>query len=271
MSVLPAQVDPPAAAPPRRRGRKPSPAALAPIAQELRARRDLLGLTLRQAAARAQMSPSVLCEIERGRRVPSVTTYAKLRDALGLEVAPVIAAAPRRQPRLEGDHLTALAACLVVQRGGPLADFAAALDISITAVREGVLGVADRLATIGLEAVADDVEVRLAPLPAAKEAVGRLTELSKIPQVTEEQLEVICVVAHLGVATRSQVEGQLGRECETVLRRMLDRQLLEKVDTGSPAINHYRVTTNAVAATGHADLASLRAFLAASVARAHAP
>jgi chromosome segregation and condensation protein ScpB len=180
----------------------------------------------------------------------------------------VTVAAPRPERRLGGDHLAALAACLVVQRGGPLADFAAALGISIAAVREGVLGVADRLAAIGLEAVADDVEVRLGALPAAAAAIGRLTELSKIPSMTEEQLEIICVVAHLGVATGGQVEAQLGRDCETALWRMLDRELVEKVDTGSPAVNHYRVTTKAIAATGHPDLGSLRAFLAASVTTA---
>jgi hypothetical protein len=49
-----------------------------------------------------------------------VTTYAKLRDALGLEISPVTVTAPaRRERRLDGDHLAALAACLVVQRGGP--------------------------------------------------------------------------------------------------------------------------------------------------------
>jgi hypothetical protein len=50
-----------------------------------------------------------------------------------------------------------------------------------------------------------------------------------------------------------------------VLRRLLDRGLLEKVDSGSPGVNHYRVTTTAIAATGYDSLASLRAFLAASV------
>ncbi len=176
-------------------------------------------------------------------------------------MAPVTVVPPRRERRLEGDHLAALAACLVVQRGGPLADFAAALDISIPAVREGVLAVADRLAAIGLEAVVDDVEVRLAPLPAARRRSAGSPSCRRFPQVAGEQLEFICVIAHLGVATRGQIEARLGRDCETVV----DRGLVEKVDTGSPAVNHYRVTTTAIAATGHADLASLRAFLADSL------
>jgi transcriptional regulator with XRE-family HTH domain len=267
LSVAPVPLHSAVSTPPRtRRGRKPSPAALVPVAQELRQRRELLGWTLREAAKRASVSPAALCEIEHGRRAPSVSTYAKLREALGLEVSRVVdAVPPRRQRRLDADHLAALAACLVVQRGGPLADFAAALDISVAAVREGVLGVADRLAAIRLEAVVDDVEVRLAPLPAAAVAVGRLTELSTIPQVTEEQLEVICLVVHLGVATRAQVEARLVRDCETVLRRMLDRELVEKMDMGRGAINHYRVTTKAIAAMGYSDLGSLQAFLASSV------
>jgi transcriptional regulator with XRE-family HTH domain len=268
LSVAIAQADPAVGDPSRRRrrGRKPSPAALAPIAQELRARRELLGWSLREAAKRASVSPAALCEIEHGRRAPSVGTYAKLRDALGLDTVPVAAAVPaRRGRRLEGDHLAALAACLVVQRGGPLADFAAALDISVAAVREGVLGVADRLAAIGLEAVVDDVEVRLAPIPAAAAAVGRLTDLSKIPEVTEEQLEIICLVAHLGVATRAQLETQLGHDCEPIIRRLLGRGLVEKVDTRKGAIKGYRVTAKAIAATGYDNLASLQGFLAASV------
>ena len=53
----------------------------------------------------------------------------------------------------------------------------------------------------------------------------------------------------------------------TVVRRLVDRGLVEKVDTGSPAVNHYRVTTTAIAATGRATLEVLRRFLVGSVER----
>jgi hypothetical protein len=55
-----------------------------------------------------------------------------------------------------------------------------------------------------------------------------------------------------------EIGAQLDRDCETVLRGMLDRGLVEKVDTGSPAVNPYRVTAKAIAATGHDSLTSLQ-------------
>ena len=46
----------------------------------------------------------------------------------------------------------------------------------------------------------------------------------------------------------------------TVVRRLVDRGLVEKAGTGSPAVSHYRVTTTAIAATGRATLKSFDAF-----------
>jgi chromosome segregation and condensation protein ScpB/DNA-binding XRE family transcriptional regulator len=249
----------------RRPGRPTTAAAPSAIAQELRRRRELLRLTVRQAAARSGVSPSVLSEIETGRRVPSLATYAKLREGLGLDVPSTVLLPERRPVDLLEEHLRALAVCVVVQHGGPLADFAEALGVSVAAVREGIFHLAPRLEAVGLTAVVDDVDVRLAPLPAAAESLAVLARLERIPQVSEEQLEILCIVAHLGVATRADVEARRGEDCETVLRRMVDRGLLEKVEGGSPTVNRYRVTAAAIAATGHGTIEALQRFLADSV------
>jgi hypothetical protein len=152
------------AASPRRRGRRAAPPAASPVAQELRRRREMLHLTVRAAAERTSVPASVISEIETGRRIPSLSTYAKLRRALGLDVPPSALLSPPRPagPDLHEEHLTALAACVVTHRGAPLADLARALGVSIPAVREGIVRVADRLATVGFRIVEDDVEVRLA-------------------------------------------------------------------------------------------------------------
>jgi chromosome segregation and condensation protein ScpB/DNA-binding XRE family transcriptional regulator len=254
-----------AATAPRRRGRRAAAPAATEIAQELRRRRGALKLTVRQAADRAEVSPSVISEIETGRRVPSLRTYARLGEGLGLDV-PATVLLPERRPadRLD-EHLTALAACVVVQHGGPLADLAAALGVSIAAVREGVLHIAPRLAAVGLSVVVDSVDVRVSPLPAATSALEALAGLDHIPQVSADQLEVICIAAHLGVATRADIEARRGEDCESVLRRMLDRGLVEKVPGAPSAVNRYRVTTAAISATGHATLESLQRFLAESI------
>jgi transcriptional regulator with XRE-family HTH domain len=99
-----------ATGPAGRRGRKAGLPATTAIAQELRRRGEMLHLTVRAAAARTGVPFSVICEIERGRRVPSLTTYAKLRQGLGLEVPPTVLLPPRVDAALLEEHLAALAA-----------------------------------------------------------------------------------------------------------------------------------------------------------------
>jgi transcriptional regulator with XRE-family HTH domain len=57
------------------------------IGEEVRRRRTELGLTGAQLAARADMAPSAVSQIETGKRTPSSTSVIKLADALGVEVA----------------------------------------------------------------------------------------------------------------------------------------------------------------------------------------
>jgi len=230
----------------------------------------MLHLTVRAAATRTGISPSVISEIETGRRIPSLTTWARLREKLGLDV-PATVLLPARVPGagLMEDHLTALAACVMSLRGGSLASLAAALEVSIAAVREGLPAIADRLAAVGFAVVDDSAEIRLVPLAAAAPALAALSAVDTFAQLRGEQLEAICVVAHLGTATRSQVESFLRRsEAEGLLHRLVDRGFLEVVSgdatlVGAPAV--YRVTAAAVAATGQASLEGLQRYLDNSV------
>ena len=138
-----------------RRGRRAQPPAPSPVARELRHRREMLRLAVRAAAQRTGVSPGVISEIETGRRIPSLSTYAKLRRELGLEIPPSVLVPPRTGGTgLLDDHLTALAACVVLHRGAPLADIARALGVSIPAVREGILRIADRLEAVGFRVAA---------------------------------------------------------------------------------------------------------------------
>jgi transcriptional regulator with XRE-family HTH domain len=254
----------------KRRGRRAAPAAESPVAQELRRRREMLHLTVRAAATRTGVPPSVISEIETGRRIPSLSTYGKLRRELGLDVPPsaLLSPAPRAEPDLLEDRLTALAACVLTHRGSTLAELARALGVSIAAVREGMLRVADRLHAVGFRVIDDDVEVRLVPLPAAGRALDELGRVERLPELSSDHLELICIVAHLGTAVRPQIEAMFGRDCELLLQRLTDRGYLERISkdhgaVGSPHV--YRVTAVAIAATGHDTLASLQRFLADSL------
>jgi transcriptional regulator with XRE-family HTH domain len=56
------------------------------IGEEVRRRREEIGLTGAQLAARAGMAPSAVSQIETGKRTPSSASVIKLASALGAEV-----------------------------------------------------------------------------------------------------------------------------------------------------------------------------------------
>jgi transcriptional regulator with XRE-family HTH domain len=55
------------------------------IGERVRRRREELGLTSAQLAARASMAPSAVSQIETGKRSPSSTSVMKLAEALGVD------------------------------------------------------------------------------------------------------------------------------------------------------------------------------------------
>lgn len=79
------------------------------IGDEVRRRREELGLTGAQLAARAGMAPSAVSQIETGKRSPSSTSVIKLAQALRIEAGELFPKGP--QPSLdEGEMETALRA-----------------------------------------------------------------------------------------------------------------------------------------------------------------
>jgi len=56
------------------------------IGEEVRRRREALGLTGAQLATRAGLAPSAVSQIETGKRTPSSASVIKLAAALGVEV-----------------------------------------------------------------------------------------------------------------------------------------------------------------------------------------
>src|SRR5262245_3356258 len=53
-------------------------------------RREVAGLSLRMLAARSGISSSMISDIERGTKSPTVTTVVRLAQALGVSVADLI-------------------------------------------------------------------------------------------------------------------------------------------------------------------------------------
>jgi chromosome segregation and condensation protein ScpB/DNA-binding XRE family transcriptional regulator len=244
----------------------PASPDLPPVAVELRRRRKLLGLSQAQVAERAGVARQVVNEIERGHRIPELRTYEKLRGLLGLAPPSSVLTRPRPPQRWPDDHLTRLCACVLAARGVTLADLADALDVAIPAVREGLLALSDRLASVGFRAWEDGAVVRVEPVPPVAAAVGKVTTLEAVGRPSEEQLAVLMVVAYLGTATRREVERWRDEDSESLLDRLVAKGFLEKVrDTAPRAPNVFRLTTAALAACGFPTLEALQAHLASTL------
>ena len=83
-----------------------APAAGPTLAEELRRRRTALGWTLEQVAERARVSVGMLSLIETGKRRPSLKSWGRIRQTLGI-TEPLPEEAWRQRPREISDELIA--------------------------------------------------------------------------------------------------------------------------------------------------------------------
>jgi hypothetical protein len=115
-----------------------------------------------------------------------------------------------------------------------LADLADALGVAVPAVREGLLALSDRLASVGFRAWEDGAVVRVEPLPPVAAAVGKVTSLDLVGRPSPEQLAVLMVIAYLGTATRRDVERWRGEDSESLIDRLVAKGFLEKARDTAP-------------------------------------
>lgn len=238
------------------------------VGEALRARRVQLGWSQARAARASGVSRTVVNEIERGRRTPSLRTYTRLRAALGLDALPAQSLLPTAEPAEPEERLlSSLAAALLTVRGAPLAELATALQVDIPTVRAGLRAIGGRLAAVGLAAVDDGVTAGLAVLPHAAGPVARLTPLEPAHTLSEEALTALIIVGHLGEATRRQVEERRGADSSGLLDRLTGWGLLtRRTDPDGPGRPQaYRLTGRALTLLGHATAESFQAWCAKQV------
>jgi transcriptional regulator with XRE-family HTH domain len=177
------------------------------LAKELRRRRTALGWTLEQVAEQAQVSVGMLSLIETGKRRPSLRSWTRIRQTLGI-TEPLPEEAWRQQPQEISDEVVAtLGACLAAVRSATLAELAAATGLPISDVRLALRRLADRLELAGMQVLDDGSHVLLAPEKRFHDAVAQLVQPAQVPRLTQEQAEVLAIVISDGMATRRRIEG----------------------------------------------------------------
>jgi chromosome segregation and condensation protein ScpB len=180
------------------------------LAEELRRRRTALGWTLEQVSAQAQVSVGMLSLIETGKRRPSMGSWQRIRQTLGI-TEPLPEEAWRPQPRETSDELVAtLGACLATVRSATLAELAEATGVPISDVRLALRRLAAQLEPAGMQVLDDGSHVQLAAERRFHGAVAHLVQPEKLPGLTQEQAEVLAIVISDGMATRRRIEEVRG-------------------------------------------------------------
>jgi transcriptional regulator with XRE-family HTH domain len=70
------------------------------MGRAVKQQREAAGFSLRMLATRSGISPSMISDIERGTKSPTVTTIVRLADALGVSAAALIEAGTGPAPRI---------------------------------------------------------------------------------------------------------------------------------------------------------------------------
>jgi chromosome segregation and condensation protein ScpB/DNA-binding XRE family transcriptional regulator len=249
------------------------------VAEQLRRRRTALGWTLEQVAEQAEVSVGMLSLIETGKRRPSLKSWGRIRQTLGITES-LPEEAWRQQPRQISDELVAaLGACLAGVRSASLAELAEATGVPISEVRLALRRLAEQLEPTGMQVLDDGSHVQLAPDRRLHGVVAHLVQPEQLPRLSQEQAEVLAIVISDGIATRRRIEEVRGaaqlsigaegpvslpRDSSETLALLLSRGLLcaDRDDhaTGRPLV--YRPTPRLLQLIGAETLEEARRAMA---------
>jgi chromosome segregation and condensation protein ScpB/DNA-binding XRE family transcriptional regulator len=231
------------------------------VAEEVRRGREALHWSQAEVARQSGVSRTVVCEIEAGRRIPSLRTYERLRAALGLEQPAAVLAPPCPRVTLGDEYLTRLAAALLSGHTCSLATLAEGLGVAIPAIREGVVAIADRLARVGLRTFDDGLTVHVAPLPGCDEAVRAVSEVEDVDTLSDAALAVLMIICVRGEPRRRDIEDWHGEGCASLLDRLRRRGFVEVLGNPVPGATHrYRITPKVLGAAGYPTIEAFRNF-----------
>jgi chromosome segregation and condensation protein ScpB len=152
----------------------------------------------------------MLSLIEAGKRRPSLRSWQRIRQTLGI-IEPLPEEAWRQQPREISDELVAtLGACLAAVRSATLAELAQATGTPVSDVRLALRRLAAQLEPMGMRILDDGSHVQLVPHKRFYGAVAHLVQPEPLPRLTQEQAEALAIVISDGMATRRRIEEVRG-------------------------------------------------------------
>jgi len=127
------------------------------------------------------------------------------------------------------DKLAALIESLLFVADGPvtLEQLSRAVDVELSLVRQAVNELSAHYGGRGLRLQREAQRVQLVTVPEAAPYIERFLGLELASTLTTAALETLAIVAYRQPVTRSQIEGVRGVNCDTVLRTLVHRGLVE--------------------------------------------
>ena len=106
---------------------------------------------------------------------------------------------------------------------------AAALEVSVSAVEQGLQQLDGELHTRGLRLQRHGGRVQLTTAPEMAEAVERLLGLEATSKLSRAALETLAIVAYQQPVTRPFLEGVRGVSCDGVMKSLLSKGLIQEI------------------------------------------
>jgi segregation and condensation protein B len=106
---------------------------------------------------------------------------------------------------------------------------AAALEISVSAVEQGLKQLDDELQTRGLRLQRHGGRVQLTTAPEMAEIVERFLGLEATSRLSRAALETLAIVAYQQPVTRPYIEGVRGVSSDGVMKSLLSKGLVQEV------------------------------------------
>ena len=160
-------------------------------------------------------------------------------------------------------ELETLFEAILFYRGEPVtvADLAKAAGVNAEEVREALAGLATTLEGRGLRLIREGEHAALATAPAAAAIIEKMRRDELEGPLGKAGLETLAIVIFQGPVSRADIEYVRGVNCTAILRTLMMRGLVERIENSKDARSFlYRATTELPAALGVGSLANLPGY-----------
>jgi len=148
-----------------------------------------------------------------------------------VEAAQAVLPLPPEAADIDDARLQFLLEALLFVAGepAPVSRLAAALNVSVERVEQGLLQIGETLQTRGIRLQRQREVVQLVSAPEAADVIESFLGLDLSTRLSRAALEALAIIAYRQPVTRPQVDAVRGVNSDGVMKTLLNRGLIEEV------------------------------------------